>query len=255
MRPLPPPPPPPPLLLLLLLLASLATAASPAAASSASPTADPAAVSQAPSGLAAVTAIADGLFRVQLGSKRDERPSFQVVNRLAPVPKFTAKSSGDRLTVSTELASVTVDETARSVTFQCSADGSSAAAAQRWSWQPTLDPNEDPLQATMPINAHGMYVMDDSDTARLGGEDSNDVAWWQHPLKLPGPPPPPSPLPPADTCTDLHDSAAEGRRRGRGGSALLAVSERRSGERDAVSVLRQMQRTEWRRLLQQQCVH
>lgn len=162
------------------------------------PAADPAAISHAAG--ASVTAITEGLFRVQIGQKKDERATYQVVNRRAPVPKFTKKTAGSALTVSTALATVTVDpSSATPVTFECSA-AAAGSAGGKWSWQPKLDANADPLQADMPINRHGQYVMDDSDTARLGGGDAHSVDWWQHPLKLPGPPPTPSPLPPADTC-------------------------------------------------------
>ena len=177
----------------LLALASLPAALAEAAPDDRpQPLADAAAVVSLP-GAARVSVLGDGLLRVQLGGTLDERPTYQVVNRRTPVPHFTHSAQGGTLTVKTSLASVRA--TAHSVDFSCSAGAGGAGGS--WSWQPQRDPNTDPLQTAMPISARGMYVMDDSDTARLGGADATHVAWWQHPKTLPTPP---SPLPPADTC-------------------------------------------------------
>lgn len=155
---------------------------------------------------AAVTILAEGLFRVQLGAvgQRDDRPTYQVVNRRAPVPKFTVEqNSSDSITVVTTRASVYVsvseNRTASpQIVFTCK--DASVGGDGLWSWNPDIDPSKDLLQSGMPINQHGMYVLDDSDTARLGGDDAHDIAWWEYPLNTSTQPPNPHPAPVTDTC-------------------------------------------------------
>jgi hypothetical protein len=73
------------------------------------------------------------------------------------------------------------------------------------SWQNvrflSINGSKMPLFAGMPVSRRGVYVLDDTNTARLSGGDSSTIAWWELPKTAAGPPPPPPPAPPPkDTC-------------------------------------------------------
>ena len=134
-----------------------------------------------------VTAIADGVFRVQHGPVFDERPSFSVVNRYAPAPRVAVNRSGAELVVRSGVASVAVSADG-SIVFACR-----PAAAQEpilYSWKPGT--SSDAMLDGMPISSRGMYAFDDSATARLGGGDATRPDWWAHPLNATDAPPPAS---------------------------------------------------------------
>lgn len=153
------------------------------------------------SSAARITVLRPGLFRLQLDRSHglDDRATFQVVNRRSPVPTFrdiSAEMPPGSLGVATAVANLSVQSNGL-VTFDC-------AGRAGWHWDSAGKGGKSPSAVEefgMPISRRGVYVLDDSETARLGGGDSNTIAWWELPKAIPSPPPPPPPTPPpVDTC-------------------------------------------------------
>eukprot|EP00039_Didymoeca_costata_P009814 m.130909 g.130909 ORF g.130909 m.130909 type:complete len:871 (-) comp14610_c0_seq11:30-2642(-) len=126
-----------------------------------------------------VSVLSEGLFRLQLGPPYllDDRPSLQVVNRNLPVPNY--QYSDDPVThlfdVHTDIARIAIQDNS-SVLFQCS------LANHSWSWNFGSSPSAtDTILSNMPVNRYGMYVLNDSLTARLGEPAANDISWWEYP--------------------------------------------------------------------------
>ena len=147
-----------------------------------------------------ITVLRDGLFRLQLGQPDDldDRPTFQIVNRHWDVPRFrdiTAGLPSGSLGVATAAANLTVQSNGQ-VSFSC-------AGRAGWEWSSAGgEPASSVEEFGMPISRRGVYVLDDTHTARLGGGDDREIAWWELPkatAEPPSPPPPPPP-PPKDTC-------------------------------------------------------
>jgi hypothetical protein len=181
--------------------------------------ADPGQVVTAPGGTTVVTVLREGLFRVERRShwfpEGDQRASFNVVNRrVSPLPIFSHRvdTATNTLNVSTTQASVTVNASASAhphgggadfhggLTFHCKARG---ARLTSWAWSFGETPvfETDPAMNAEPINPRGLFVLNDSLTARLGDTppDGQQVRWWEHPLRTRSAPP--SPPPPApDMC-------------------------------------------------------
>ena len=89
------------------------------------PRTDPEALVDTPWG-ARVSVLGDGLFRVQLNgeSSFDERPTFQVVNRMMPVPGYNVTHEDASMTVASQGAAVSIQPQRQHSQQECAARGS-----------------------------------------------------------------------------------------------------------------------------------
>jgi hypothetical protein len=156
------------------------------------PSPDPAAVVDLPSLGVRITALSDGLLRLQLGGPTlfDDRPSFQVVHRHTPVPTYRTVRTASSLTVSTNVSTLSVTTHAsggHAVSLAClphGADSMGTVSGDTWSAvvnaRGGLDNATLSALPPMPVSTAGWYVLDDSRTARLEGGSSSRMAWWRH---------------------------------------------------------------------------
>eukprot|EP01065_Artemidia_motanka_P009447 TRINITY_DN1482_c0_g1_i2.p1 TRINITY_DN1482_c0_g1~~TRINITY_DN1482_c0_g1_i2.p1 ORF type:complete len:865 (+),score=254.11 TRINITY_DN1482_c0_g1_i2:79-2673(+) len=150
-------------------MAAAAAMLAAAAAAGNVPSPDPAAVVS--SDTVRFTVLSSGLIRVQTVSAKepwDDRSTLHVVNRRLPVPKFTHTAGS----VSTA-----------DVTVTAAADGNATATCGgdvfRWSWTPGSPPETGSTHDRFSsfITAAGMYLLDDTATARL---DDAERPWLDH---------------------------------------------------------------------------